>query len=419
MGCSSSFQASENIPGQGHEVLTYASKHHMTKSDVDSIFQRFKYFDVRRNNLVDVDEFIVGLGLQPEIFLILVFRLFDQDMDGNLTFLEFMMAYYQFLTLDKDSLALFTFSIFDLSGDGELNREELMFMMAVLEGKHTSRGHRRLSVHVSDTGSDRNDKLAYEELDVDGDGDVSALEFLSLVNRRASMMFLAFETQLVLRNSCLSERRWSELSKRRVKSIQKNKKGQPTFQGLAEMMDWDEHQQRCSSEYAFLALKGLHGLPTKLKEKVEEVDHHVKLVKAELQKKKDRDIHARSADLNKQGKSKGQKMQHNVASNYEAMHGGEKAGATDYVGARHTHSHTMTAGTSVHVEAHSPGSPKSQAHSPAHEHGKGHHSHESQKESHGSRKLNHDDHEHSVRHKPTVKSESHHGHGHAHKVGHE
>ena len=179
-----------------------------------------------------------------------------------------------------------------------------------------------MSVHVDEASSYRNDKIAYEELDIDGDGDVSVLEFLSLVNRRASMMFLAFETQLALRKTCLSERRWSELTERRVKAIQKNKKGHPTFRGLAEMMGWDEHQQRCSSEYAFLALKGLHGLPPKLKEKVEEVDHHVKLVKAELQKKKNRDGHMRSASLKKQGISKGQLMQHNVASNYEAMHGG-------------------------------------------------------------------------------------------------
>ena len=53
-------------------------------------------------------------------------------------------------------------------------------------------------------------------------------------------------------------------------------------------------------EYAFLALKGLHGLPEKLKQKVEEVDHHVNLVKAELQKKKDRDDQMRLASLKKQ-----------------------------------------------------------------------------------------------------------------------
>ena len=409
MGCSSSFQVSNNIPGQGQEVMVYANKHHMTKHDVDSIFRRFKEFDVRRNNLVDVDEFVVGLGLQPEIFLVLVFRLFDQDMDGSLTFVEFMMAFYQFLTLDKDSLAMFTFGIFDLSGDGELNREELMFMMSILEGKNGHRGRRRMSTHVTEASNERNDKLAYNELDIDGDGNVSILEFLSLIKRRSSMMFLAFETQLVLRNSCLSEKRWDELTTRRENSMIKSKSGNPTFEGIASMMGWDEHKQRCSSEYAFLALKGLPGLPPLLKNKVEEVDQRVKLARAEIMKKRQIDLVLNSSKLNNQGKTKGQQLQQKVSSNYEAMHE-TKAGATDNVGARHTHTHLMTLGSGVNAvpSPHSGGVSLQVGDTQGHEIG---HIHKDHSHSHKDHSHSHKDHSHSHKdHSHTYKD-----HGHSHK----
>ena len=181
MGCCfvKEFHVNPNVEGQGHEVLQYSSVHGLTKDDVNSIYRKFCEYDVMSNSLVDVDEFVVSLGFEPEIFLLLVFRLFDSNMEGSVTFCEFLMAYYQFLTLDKDSLAIFTFSLFDLDDSQILNQEEVELMMRVLEGRVT-----------------RNDKIAYKALDLDGDGNVSLEEFLIMASKRPNMMFLAFETQM-------------------------------------------------------------------------------------------------------------------------------------------------------------------------------------------------------------------------------
>ena len=342
-----------SIDGQGNEVLEYAYAHGMDKGDVDEIYRKFRNYDFVGNNLVDVDEFVVAVGLQPEIFLMLVFRLFDGDMEGSITFAEFLMAYYQFLTLDKESLAIFTFSLFDLDNSNYLEQEETELMMRVLEGKVT-----------------RNDTIAYKALDVDGDGDVSLEEFLSVASKRPNMMFLAFETQMVLRSSCMSVSRWEELTTRRRDLLKKGSKKHGHV-GFAEIMGWDASRKQISSQYAFLALKHIHGLPKGIKNKVLEAEHRVNLAKREKQKQrelKERQLASRSKAI-----TDGKKHQEVISSKYEAMGGSNKAGPYDHVGARHTH--TMTAGSSPHIEnphAHYPVAARGDNHSHVHTHGHNH-----------------------------------------------
>lgn len=323
MGCcgSKEFEIS-SIEGQGPEVLEYATVHGMKKGDVNEIYRKFCEYDVRGNSQVDVDEFIVALGLQPELFLMLVFRLFDSNMEGSVIFSEFMMAYYQFLTLDKDSLAIFTFSLFDLDGSQTLDREEIELMMRVLEGK------------VS-----RNDSLAYKVLDLDGDGNVGLEEFLIMASKRPNMMFLAFETQMALRSSCMSVSRWEELTKRRRQLMSDGSKHHGHV-GFTEIMGWDPNRKHVSSQYAFLALKHVKGLPKGIKAKVEEAEHRINLVKREKQKQ--RELKEKQLANQRKAITEGKKHQEEIASKYEAMKHGNSSGPYDHVGARHTHS--MTAG---------------------------------------------------------------------------
>lgn len=252
----------------------------------------------------------------------LVFRLFDSDMEGSVNFSEFMMAYYQFLTLDRDSLAIFTFSLFDLDGSQSLDSEEIELMMRVLEGKVT-----------------RNDTIAYKALDLDGDGNVSLEEFLVMANKRPNMMFLAFETQMALRSSCMTVSRWEDLTRSRRKLMNDGSKHHGHV-GFAEIMGWDPKRKHVSAQYAFLALKHIKGLPKGIKAKVQEAEHRIDLVKREKQKQ--RELKERQLAHQRKAITDGKKHQEEIASKYETMKRGNSAGPYDHVGARHTHS--MTAG---------------------------------------------------------------------------
>lgn len=87
-----------------------------TDSDVKKLYWKFKSYDVLNEGMVTVDEFVIITreGEEHEMFLRLVFLLFDGDMSGQISFAEYLMAMYHFVSLDGSDLALFTFSIFDL-----------------------------------------------------------------------------------------------------------------------------------------------------------------------------------------------------------------------------------------------------------------------------------------------------------------
>ena len=79
-----------------------------------------------------LNRFIVLTREEDDIFLRMVFCLFDGDMSGELEYTEFLMAMYHFMTLEKKDLELFTFQIFDLDGGGTLSSEEITFMISVV-----------------------------------------------------------------------------------------------------------------------------------------------------------------------------------------------------------------------------------------------------------------------------------------------
>ncbi len=375
-----------NVEGQGDEVLEYASVHGMTRDDVNKIFRKFCEYDVTSNNIVDVHEFVVSLGLEPEIFLMLVFRLFDSNMEGSVTFCEFMMAYYQFLTLDKDSLAVFTFSLFDLDDSQTLDQEEVELMMRVLEGKVT-----------------RNDAIAYKALDIDGDGDISIEEFLIMATRRPNMMFLAFETQMKLRSSCMSMSRWDTLTERRRRLMNDGSKHHNHI-GFVEIMGWDPNRKHASSQYAFLALKHIKGLPKGIKAKVQEAESRIALVKRDKQKQ--RELKERQLTNQRKAITEGKKHQEEVASKYETMRHGNSAGPYDHVGARHTHSVTA-ATTTVHSRDYNDFTKSHSHHVENHSH---HHEQDSRNHRHRPNHTSNDEHGDSEHHsKPTSKQG---GHGH-------
>ena len=94
MGCCSSNFKECSIDGQGPEVMHTAVQLGMNRNDVNSIFRKFKYFDATHDNEVSLAEFIVLSGSECELFLQLVFRLFDRDGSGSVNFFEFLLAYY-------------------------------------------------------------------------------------------------------------------------------------------------------------------------------------------------------------------------------------------------------------------------------------------------------------------------------------
>ena len=219
------------------------------------IWEKFLGYVTTRKDEVSIDEFVVITtgGEEEDIFLRLVFLLFDDNMSGCIGFPEFLRAMYHYMTLEVEDLELFTFQIFDLDGGGELESEEINFMISLLWGGHNS--PKKLH-HIQES---------MQQMDQDMSGAVDAVEWLAIVRRFPNLMFPAFSLQLKLRRNTMSESRWAKITEHRNKVDRKKQ-----YEDVREIADT---HRKVAHGYAFLALKACGKLPRSVQAKVDEAQN--------------------------------------------------------------------------------------------------------------------------------------------------
>jgi Ca2+-binding EF-hand superfamily protein len=177
------FRVNEHVPGQGPSVLVCAGKLKLLRSDVDKLFQGFNRLDADTSGLISVHEFIILYKVQSASFGEMAFRVLDKDNSGKVDFLEYMIAVWNFCSLSKEALSLFTFQIFDTDRSGILTTSEFRHMIEVVWGFQS------------------NDHLdaAMRTLDKNKDGEVTLKEFLETV-RYLYNLFCAYEMSMLIVN---------------------------------------------------------------------------------------------------------------------------------------------------------------------------------------------------------------------------
>ena len=275
--CSTKFVVREDVEGQGQEVLDTATRLGLTTSDLNAIFKKFKSYDVMKDEKVTIAEFVVISACEAETFISLVFRLFDHDGEGSVNFHEFLTAYYHFLTLDKDDLALFTYQVFDLDGEGSLSKDEVKVMCMTLWGqKKAEKQFKEMT-----------------KMDLDGDGTLDANEWLNICKHNPNMLFPAFSTQLLLRAGSLGAARWATLTKQRNKQFKSGKH-------YRSVLEINETGVKCDPSRGLLALKGVHGLPKSLRTKVDNAEKSVKKA-AEIRRRNEDALKAQAKHYHTKG----------------------------------------------------------------------------------------------------------------------
>ena len=171
---------------RGPEVSHIQHKYALVESDLQILWEKFLTYVTTDKDEVNIDEFVVitTAGEEQDIFLRLVFLLFDDDMGGSIGFPEFLRAMYHFMTLEVEDLEIFTFQIFDLDGGGELEKEEINFMISLLwGGTHDARKLHHIQESMA-------------EMDKDMSGSVDGHEWLLIAKRFPNLMFPAFSLQV-------------------------------------------------------------------------------------------------------------------------------------------------------------------------------------------------------------------------------
>lgn len=194
------FRVNESVPGQGSNVIVSAGKLKLLRSDVDKIYKGFCKLDADGSGLISVHEFVVMNQVQSATFGEMAFRVLDSNNSGKIDFLEYMIAVWNFCSLSKESLSLFSFQIFDTDRSGILTTQEFRHMIEVV------------------WGFVKNDHLdaAMRALDKNHDGEITLKEFLETVRHTPVLLFPTFELQEKIRNSILGPKAWARISKDRT-----------------------------------------------------------------------------------------------------------------------------------------------------------------------------------------------------------
>merc|ERR1719273_2116114 len=108
-----------------------------------------------------------------------IFRMYDTNQDGHIDFIEFMLALYIMNNGSAEANLKQIFRVFDINNDGAISLKELQKIVKDLH---------KLLKDQTDDSEENFAKIAFTEMDNNGDGKVDEEEFISacLTRRKAS-----------------------------------------------------------------------------------------------------------------------------------------------------------------------------------------------------------------------------------------
>lgn len=177
----------------------------LRRKEVARLYRIFTTYDEDKNGTISINEFMDHLRLGQTVFRDRVFSIFDSDRNGKVDFKEFVLALWNYCTLSRATLDLFTFDLYDTDSTGELSNEEIFEMLHDLYGSGIASNQNAL--HVIH-------ELAKSPYAMDVD------RFRSFAQTHPSVLFPAFQLQHLLRKRILGVGFWESASNRRIEVTQ-------------------------------------------------------------------------------------------------------------------------------------------------------------------------------------------------------
>lgn len=193
------FVRDDDIPGQGKEVLQFCKSVHVTKQELSRIFHVFLAHQNPSTHTINIAGFFQRMKLPYSLLACVLFQLFDIHKTGEATFLHFLIALWQLLAADDDTLAVLCFSLFDLEMADYLELEEVQYLVQVVWAFQPSKPV---------------DK-AFRKLRQNKDGTVTLPEFMLLCKHHSALLAPVRTLRQQLRKKLIFPRFWKQIMQKR------------------------------------------------------------------------------------------------------------------------------------------------------------------------------------------------------------
>jgi Ca2+-binding EF-hand superfamily protein len=108
----------------------------LTKDEVRKLYSIFCKVDLDGSGSVDTVELLTLLDIERTRFTEQIFAVFDNDGSGKVDFREFVISLWNYCTIGKAALEIFTFDLYDSDSSGELSPGEISMMLKDIYGKN-------------------------------------------------------------------------------------------------------------------------------------------------------------------------------------------------------------------------------------------------------------------------------------------
>lgn len=164
-------------------LASFVEETNFTVDQVAGLIQHF--FEVASigedDGMIDKAEFYSVLGVEGSAFFDRMFECFDEDGSGTIDIREFIQGLSVFCkNASKEEKIKWCFRIWDMDGDGHIQKEELKRMfMASLQGELSGIPERVIDDLVS---------ASFAEADTNGDGLIDFEEFTHMCEKHPTIL---------------------------------------------------------------------------------------------------------------------------------------------------------------------------------------------------------------------------------------
>lgn len=168
------------------------------------LYKIYKKCDLTKDGSMSDVELMMILDMERTPFTERIFRVFDTDGSGQLDFREFVLATWNYCSMDQSILHYFAFQLYDSDGGGEITEKEIIQMLKDIYGKNID--HNPIA-----------QEMLHNQIPKYAGKSIDANEFHNFVKTHDKLLFPAFQIVRKLQDEILGAGYWTKVIEERKK----------------------------------------------------------------------------------------------------------------------------------------------------------------------------------------------------------